>query len=214
MQLEHEFTVPVPRDQAWGVLMDVERIAPCMPGATLDSVDADSFAGRVKVKLGPIMVTYAGRARFVEADRTTGRAVIEASGKESRGTGTVQATIHTHLHEAGENTRVHVTTDLDITGRPAQFGRGVMVDVGNKLIGQFADCLAAQLAAGAAEPEPGSPARTGDAAVAPAPQPRPTAEHIDLLDTAGAPVLKRLLPVLGGLLVVVLLWRLLRRRRA
>ena len=219
MQLEHQFTVPVPRDQAWDVLMNVEQIAPCMPGATLDSVDGDEFAGRVKVKVGPIQVTYAGKARFEVADKEAGRAVIWASGRESRGSGTAQATIHTQLHEDGDSTRVEVVTDLDITGRPAQFGRGVMVEVGNKILGQFTDCLEAQIQAGKAaeaapaEGAPGeAPAEGAAPKLAAVPPPRPSAEAIDLLETAGAPVLKRVLPLVGALLAIFLVWRLVRRR--
>ncbi|MCW2902558.1 MAG: coxG2 [Streptosporangiaceae bacterium] len=145
MQLENSFTVPVPVDDAWAVLLDIRRIAPCMPGAIVDSVDGDDFSGRVKVKLGPINLTYQGQAAFVEKDAAAHRAVIDARGKDQRGNGTAAATVTATLTDEGSTTRVDVLTDLNITGRPAQFGRGVMTDVGNKLIGQFADGLAAQL---------------------------------------------------------------------
>jgi carbon monoxide dehydrogenase subunit G len=148
VQLENSFTVPVPIDEAWRVLMDIERIAPCMPGAALDSVTGDDFTGRVKVKLGPINLTYQGKATFVERDEAGHRAVIDARGKDQRGNGTAAAVVTATLAGEGSTTRVDVLTDLNITGRPAQFGRGVMTDVGNKLLGQFADKLAAQLAAG------------------------------------------------------------------
>ncbi|MGY1737372.1 SRPBCC family protein [Geodermatophilus sp. SYSU D00684] len=148
MQLENSFTVPVPVDEAWRVLLDIERIAPCMPGAALDSVSGDDFTGRVKVKLGPINLTYQGKASFVEKDEAAHRAVIDARGKDQRGNGTAAAVITARLQGEGTTTRVDVLTDLNITGRPAQFGRGVMTDVGNKLLGQFADKLAAQLATG------------------------------------------------------------------
>jgi carbon monoxide dehydrogenase subunit G len=151
VQLENSFTVPVPVDEAWRVLLDIERIAPCMPGAALDSVTGDDFTGRVKVKLGPINLTYQGKASFVEKDEAVHRAVIDAKGKDQRGNGTAAATITAQLAAEGSTTRVHVLTDLNITGRPAQFGRGVMTDVGNKLLGQFADKLAAQLGAGDAQ---------------------------------------------------------------
>jgi carbon monoxide dehydrogenase subunit G len=146
VQLENSFTVPVPVDDAWRVLLDIERIAPCMPGAALDTVAGDDFTGRVKVKLGPINLTYAGKASFVEKDEAAHRAVIDAKGKDQRGNGTAAAVITATLAGEGSVTRVNVLTDLNITGRPAQFGRGVMTDVGNKLLGQFADKLAAQLA--------------------------------------------------------------------
>jgi carbon monoxide dehydrogenase subunit G len=151
VQLENSFTVPVPVDEAWRVLLDIERIAPCMPGAALDSVDGDAFTGRVKVKLGPINLTYQGKASFIEKDEAAHRAVIDARGKDLRGNGTAAAVVTANLKSEGPITRVDVLTDLNITGRPAQFGRGVMTDVGNKLLGQFADKLAAQLGAGDAQ---------------------------------------------------------------
>ena len=150
MKLEHEFTVPATLDEAWAVLLDVEKVAPCMPGATLTSVDGDDFTGTVKVKVGPIQVTYKGQAKFVEKDDAAHRVVIEASGKEARGSGTAAATVTANLRADGSKTVAHVVTDLNITGRPAQFGRGVMADVGAKLIGQFADCLADELGGGGA----------------------------------------------------------------
>jgi carbon monoxide dehydrogenase subunit G len=151
VQLENSFTVPVPIDEAWRVLLDIERIAPCMPGAALDTVDGDDFTGRVKVKLGPINLTYQGKASFIEKDEAAHRAVIDARGKDQRGNGTAAATVTARLKSEGSITRVDVLTDLSITGRPAQFGRGVMTDVGNKLLGQFADKLAAQLGEGDAQ---------------------------------------------------------------
>jgi carbon monoxide dehydrogenase subunit G len=150
MNLEHEFTVPVPIDEAWRVLLDVERVAPCMPGATLLSVDGRDFTGSVKVKVGPITVTYNGKATFAEVDDAAHRAVIEASGKETRGAGTAAATVTTQLEGRGATTQVRVTTDLNVTGRPAQFGRGVMAEVGGKLVQQFATCLADELSGGGA----------------------------------------------------------------
>ncbi len=148
MQLEHSFTVPVGIDDAWRILLDIERIGPCMPGATIESVDGDDFTGSVKVKLGPINLTYKGKASFVEKDETAHRAVIDARGRDARGNGTAAAKVTAKLAEAGSETTVNVVTDLDITGKPAQFGRGVMADVGNKLIGQFANCLAETLGGG------------------------------------------------------------------
>src|SRR5713101_6008477 len=132
MELEHSFTIPVPPEQAWEALLDVERVAPCMPGATIDAVDGDVISGRIKEKVG--------QARVV---------VLEASGKETRGTGTASATVRSMLQDLGGQTRVTVHTTMNITGRPAQFGRGVMVEVGSKIIEKFATNLAAQLATGA-----------------------------------------------------------------
>ncbi|MGN6686299.1 MAG: SRPBCC family protein [Actinomycetales bacterium] len=164
MELEHSFTVPAGVEDAWRTLLDVESIAPCMPGATLESVDGDSFTGKVKVKLGPISITYGGEATFVSKDEASHTAVIEAAGKEARGSGTAKATVTATLtSESADSTRVDVRTDLNITGRPAQFGRGVMNDVGAKLIGQFADCLAGKMAAGAT-PSPNAAAAASGAA--------------------------------------------------
>jgi len=166
MQLTHNFTVPADIEQAWQVLLDIERIAPCMPGAALDTVDGDEFTGTVKVRLGPIGLTYRGKARWLTRDADSHRAVIDAQGKDARGNGTAKATITATLTAQGESTDVTVVTDLTITGKPAQFGRGVMVDVGNKLIGQFADCLAGTLAgpepAGGADQPAGGPSDGAD----------------------------------------------------
>lgn len=215
MEMEHEFTVPVPVDQAWDVLLDVERVAPCMPGATVESVDGDSFTGRVKVKVGPITVAYAGSASFLEKDAEARRVVVEAKGKETRGAGTAAATVTAQLTEADAGTNVAVTTDLAITGRPAQFGRGVMHDVGNKLLGQFADCLAGQLSAGGtpadstAEPAPaasGEPAAepVGTADAAP-PAARPTSDTINLAQVAGGSVMRRFGPAIGVIVIIVII---------
>lgn len=155
MELEHSFTVPVGIEKAWDVLLDVETIAPCMPGAALETVHGDEFTGTVKVKLGPIGLTYKGKAAFTEKDAAAHRVVIDAQGRDARGNGTAKAIVTAILTSASEDsTDVVVKTDLAITGKPAQFGRGVMVDVGNKLIGQFADCLSGKLA-GTTELAPG-----------------------------------------------------------
>jgi carbon monoxide dehydrogenase subunit G len=282
MKLENSFLVPVPVDQAWRVLQDVERIAPCMPGATLDTVEGDSFTGRVKVKVGPIMLTYSGKASFQDKDETAHSMLIHASGKETRGSGTATATVEASLKPEGDATRVLLTTDLAVTGKPAQFGRGVMADVSGKLIDQFAKCLASEVESGssaeappaetdaAEEPTGGRPAAaetavssvgataaapaapplppsgapqqaapapatplaaagsdTDRGAASPAPastpaatakpaapaRPRPQqAEAIDLLGTAGMPVAKRLAPVAAGIVALIVLVRLLRRR--
>jgi carbon monoxide dehydrogenase subunit G len=151
MELEHSFTVPVPEARAWEVLLDVERVAPCMPGATLDSVDGDVISGRIKVKVGPIAMTYAGTARFTERDPAAHVITLEASGKETRGAGTASAKVRSMLEGQNGQTHVVVHTTLNVTGRPAQFGRGVMAEVGGKLIGVFASNLAAMLAAEPAE---------------------------------------------------------------
>lgn len=141
MELCHSFSVPTSIEHAWEVLRDIERIGPCMPGAVVDEVDGDEFKGRVNVKVGPMQVLYQGEAAFTHVDEDNHRAVIEAKGQESRGAGTARATITAELVEREAMTEVTVLTDLAITGKPAQFGRGVMADVGEKLLGQFADCL-------------------------------------------------------------------------
>ena len=151
MELEHEFTIPVPVDRAWPVLLDVEQVAPCMPGASLDSVDGDEFSGRLKVKVGPITVTYKGDAKITEKDVDNHAVTMEASGKEARGTGTASATVNAQLYDEGDNTRVTVKTNFNVTGKPAQFGRGVLADVGGKLVERFAGRLAEQLAGGGDE---------------------------------------------------------------
>ena len=137
MHLENEFTVPVGIDEAWTMLLDLQRVVPCFPGATLDSVDHESFTGSVKMKLGSVSMVYKGSGIFTERD--------DAKGRESRGSGTATATVTTQLEPAGEGTRVKVVSDLKVTGKVAQFGRGVMVDITDKLLGQFADCIAKNL---------------------------------------------------------------------
>jgi carbon monoxide dehydrogenase subunit G len=203
MQLEHSFTVPVGVGEAWIVLLDLERVAPCMPGAAIDTVEGDDFSGSVKVKLGPINLTYKGNASFVEKDETAHRVVIDARGRDARGNGTAAATVSATLTSQGPAvTKVEVITDLNVTGKPAQFGRGVMVDVGTKLIDQFADCLAVQLGGNrrASAPELAAPALSGPVSV-----PAPTVagpEPVNLLTSAGPAVLKRLAPFVGGALLL------------
>jgi len=149
VELENRFTVPASVDTAWAVLLDVPRIAPCMPGAALTEVDGDRFAGTVKVKLGPINLTYRGTATILSRDDAMHVAVIEGTGKEPRGTGTAKALITCRLVGKGDETDVEVDTDLRITGKPAQFGRGVLADVSGKLVDQFAACLAEEIGADA-----------------------------------------------------------------
>jgi uncharacterized protein len=160
MRLDHTFTVSVPVDEAWKVLLDLPTVAPCMPGATLTGVEGDTFTGTVKVKLGPVALTYQGKGRFVERDEAAHRVVIEASGRDPRAAGTAAATVTATLLADGDVTRVDVLTDLTVTGRPAQFGRGMLADVSGKLIGQFADCLADTLTAPAAAAAPAPAAVT------------------------------------------------------
>lgn len=156
IELEHSFYVPVPPDQAWDVLLDVQRVAPCMPGATVESVDGDEVSGKIKVKVGPIALTYTGKATFTRRDEAAHAVKIEAAGKETRGAGTASATVVATLNEENGQTRVNMYTTLNVTGRPAQFGRGVMAEVSGKIIEKFAANLAGQLA-GAGQPEAAVP---------------------------------------------------------
>jgi uncharacterized protein len=248
MKLENTFTIDAPVEKAWKALNTPEAVAPCFPGATLTTYEGDSFAGTVKVKLGPIAMTYKGKGTYVSRDDAAKQVVIEANGRDSRGNGTANATVTASLAADGaDTTSVSMVTDMTITGKPAQFGRGVISDVADKIIRQFAGCVARKLAeeeatvpassaAGGSEatsdiPTP-APAPRGAATTAPAggseaisdrvpERPAATAatngavrsdvDAIDQLDTAGAPALKRLLPVAGGGLILVMVVLLVRR---
>jgi carbon monoxide dehydrogenase subunit G len=175
MELEHSFTIPVPLERAWQVLLDVEQVAPCMPGATVDSVEGDTVTGRIKVKVGPVMLTYSGSARFTERDEQNRSVTLEASGKETRGSGTASATVRSSLQDEGGQTRVVVHTNMSVTGRPAQFGRGMIAEVGGRIIEKFAANLAAQLAGGG-QPLAGLPASNGAGPGAAAPGPAPSGD--------------------------------------
>ncbi|MFD5031384.1 SRPBCC family protein [Streptomyces sp. NPDC058405] len=171
MKIDNEFTVGVPIDRAWEALTDLEGIAPCMPGAQLTGVDGDVYSGNVKIKVGPVISQYAGTAQLVEKDEAAHRAVIRARGKDSRGAGNATALIDAVLHEEGAGTVVTVATDLNVTGKIAQFGSGMIQEVSVKLLGQFVQNLEAELhvAPGAAA----APARTPTPAPAPGPVARP-----------------------------------------
>jgi carbon monoxide dehydrogenase subunit G len=228
MEFTNEFTIPVGVDEAFEVLTDLERVAPCMPGATLEEVDGDTYSGRVKVKVGPMTLTYSGTAELTESDPQAHTARIEAAGREKRGAGTASADVRANLQDKGDETLVTVTTDINVTGKPAQFGRGVMGDVGAKIIDRFADNLRDMLSGeeeeepeAAATPEPTAPAAAAPASAAPAAEPAtstgprkvdyraPRDEALDLMDVAGEATAKRLVPVLAAavLLLVVILWR-------
>lgn len=148
MELTHDFVVPAAIDAAWATFMDLEGVGSCFPGATVTEATGETFAGTVKVKLGPIALVYAGAGQFIERDDAAHRAVIEAKGKDKRGNGTAGATVVIQLAPAdgGSHTRVDVTTELAITGKPAQFGRGVMQDVSDKLLAQFVACIEGKFA--------------------------------------------------------------------
>jgi uncharacterized protein len=272
MELTNDFRVAVPVERTWEVLNDVELIAPCMPGAQLQEIEGDDYRGIVKVKVGPVTAQYKGVARFVERDEANHKMVLRAEGRETRGQGNANATITAQMTPDGDGTAVSVVTDLTVTGRVAQFGRGVMADVSSKLLGQFVDCLENKLltddtgsstgasasSGSSTKPDPVVPAATegvatggeghgpldiasegaaasrklDDAADAMSssgpstasgangtsgPQVRvidsPDVEAVDLLDAAGAPVVKRALPVVAGLSALWLISIFLRRRR-
>ena len=158
MQLENTFTIDAPIEKAWEALNTPETVAPCFPGATLTEYEGDTFTGTVKVKLGPISLTYKGKGVYKERDDAAHRVVIDATGRDSRGNGTAEATVTgTMVADGPDKTSVTMVTDMKITGRPAQFGRGVISDVADKIIGQFAACVASKLQAGEpAEVEAGS----------------------------------------------------------
>ncbi|SHL16121.1 Carbon monoxide dehydrogenase subunit G [Pseudonocardia thermophila] len=236
MQLENTFTIAAPIDKAWKALNTPETVAPCFPGATLTDYQGDEFSGTVKVKLGPISLTYKGKGVYKERDDANYRVVIDASGRDARGNGTASAIVTGTLTADGpDKTSVKMVTDMTITGKPAQFGRGVINDVANKIIGQFAACVAEKLtaeeapaeeapaAAEAKEEAPAAPASTNGStapnaapatSTAPKPAMRSDVDAIDLLDTAGAPVLKRLAPVIGGVLVLLILLAIRRSRKS
>ena len=232
MELDNSFTVPVPPEQAWDVLLDVERIAPCMPGASVDEVDGDVVNGRIRIKVGPVSLTYRGTAKFTERDPEARIAVVEASGKETRGAGTASATVRASLAPDPSGTLVTMHTEMNVTGRPAQFGRGVMVEVGGKLVDQFAANLAkllagdqggdASAAAAAGESAPSSVAEAADTAVgdvAAATATTATAadfeqeDSLNLIRLVGPAILKRAVPVIIAAVGVTLVSRLLWRRR-
>ena len=219
MELSNEFEVSVGIDEAWTILTDLERIAPCLPGAQLDEVEGDEYRGRVKVKVGPITAQYKGTARIVERDDAAHTALVEATGRDTRGQGNATATIRAELSATSDTiTHVSLVTDLAVTGKVAQFGRGAMGDVSAKLLGQFVENLEATVL-GAGDPTPPAEleaetetAVTGAEPEAVAP-PSVEVEPIDLMATAGSPLLKRALPLVGVSLLAFIVVRFVRRRR-
>lgn len=232
MELEHHFEVPVGIDDAWAHLLDMGQIAACFPGATLTSGDGHEYTGSVKVKLGPIQLVYEGSARIIEADETIHQATIEASGSAARsGSTAVMTVIATAESVSASSTAVTMKTNLTITGRPAQFGRGVMSEVGDKILGRFADCLSETLTksdnGGVREQDADTTASVGSPSSAPAaasgrsaesdsfthvPITAASHEPIDLLESARGSIIKRLAPVVGGLILLWLMRALFRRR--
>ncbi len=223
MELNNEFEVDRPISDAWALLTDVERIAPCLPGAQLEEIEGEEFRGSVKVKVGPITANYKGKATFIEKDDVNHKVVLRAEGRDAR-QGNANATITATLVSVGSGTKVSVSTDLAVTGKVAQFGRGVMAEVSEKLLKQFVVNLEAKVLAEGSAPSaspvaaaPTSPVPTQEAADHSEPTVRriaPTApvEPVDLLGATGAPLLKRLAPVLVGVLALFVVMRWLRRR--
>jgi uncharacterized protein len=206
VELNNEFRVAVPAAKTWEVLTDVERVAPCLPGATLLSVNGDEFTGAVKVKVGPITVSYKGEAAFQEKDAAGQRVVLKASGRETRGNGNAAALVTAQLKDEGDATSVVITTDLTISGKAAQFGRGVLADVATKLIGQFAKSLEAELLGGSA------PTAT-TAATAPSATQADAGDSVDLLKVVAVPLAKRFAPVIAGVTAGAAIGFLLGRRK-
>ncbi|MGX9788274.1 SRPBCC family protein [Mycobacterium sp. MMS18-G62] len=207
MELNNEFRVAVPAAKTWEVLTDVERVAPCLPGATLLSVDGDEFTGAVKVKVGPITVSYNGNAAFVEKDAAAQRVVLKATGKETRGSGNASAVVTAQLKDEGDATSVVITTDLTISGKAAQFGRGVLADVAGNLIGQFARALEADLLGASSAATTAPTAETIAAASQPA-----AGDSVDLLKVVAVPMAKRAAPAIAALAAGALIGFLLGRR--
>ncbi len=215
MDLTHRFTVPTSVEETWAHFNDIASVAECFPGAAVTSVEDDVFQGTVKVKLGPIALLYTGSGTFVEKDEAAHRFVVDAKGKDKRGNGTAGALVTLTMAPNGAATDVEVVTDLAITGKPAQFGRGVMQDVSDKLLGQFVGCLESRLSAGSPQAEAGSAEPVEAAASEPGPAPAPLAQQDDAVDL-GSTVLPVLLkaygkPVAGVLVALIVLWWLIRR---
>ena len=210
MELNNEFRVAVPAATVWDVFTDVERVAPCLPGATLLSVDGDDFTGAVKVKVGPITVSYKGVATYEEKDVAARRLVLRAEGKETRGNGTAAATVTAQLKDEGDATTVVITTDLAISGKAAQFGRGVLADVSGNLIAQFARSLEAELLGGATASAQSTAAPTAENAAVAA---QPGADSVDLLTLVAVPMAKRYGPALGAAAAAGVIGFLVGRRR-
>ena len=217
MNWTNTFEVEAPPDEVFRILLDVPTIAPCMPGAELTGqTDDGGYEGTVKVKLGPITAQYKGKASITETDEAAHRAVLVAEGKETRGQGTASATVTASCRPQGTGTVVEIETDLKLTGRVAQFGRGVLQDVSAKLIGQFADCLATTVLApggtsagadaGASSSSDGSTSNSASPR-----RPRPTPDAVDLAEVAGGAVAKRVVPVVAAFVILLIIWRLVRR---
>jgi uncharacterized protein len=227
IELDNSFTVPVPPEQAWDVLLDVERIAPCMPGASVLSIsdDGNEIEGQVKVKLGPLSLTYKGTAKFTDKDQAHQAIAIEASGKETRGAGTASAHVQATLKPDAAGTVVSIHTSLNVTGRPAQFGRSLLPEVSGKLIAQFAsnlqDLISADSGTNATAAEGGDASSEAEAgasvpvAVKPAAAAPKQEESLNAFKFVVVPVLKRIIPVAAiGAAITIAIRKLIGRGKA
>lgn len=211
MDLNHEFVVNVPVDQAWQILTDLERIAPCLPGAQLTEVEGDTYRGQVKVKVGPILAQFKGQASFVSRDDAAHKATLKGEGRDTTGKGNASAMITAELTSVSEaSTKCTVHTDLSISGKVAQFGRGALADVSDKLLAQFSENLN-QLISASPAPAAASTSTTSPEPVEASAPEQPAVRKIDgpevaplnLLDTAGSTIAKRAIPALIGIAVLV-----------
>ena len=211
MDLNHEFVVNVPVDQAWQILTDLERIAPCLPGAQLTEVEGDTYRGQVKVKVGPILAQFKGQASFVSRDDAAHKATLKGEGRDTTGKGNASAMITAELTSvSATSTKCTVHTDLSISGKVAQFGRGALADVSDKLLAQFSENLNQLISASPASAPASTSTATSEPATTTAPeQPRvrkidgPEVAPLNLLDTAGSTIAKRAIPALIGIAVLV-----------
>jgi carbon monoxide dehydrogenase subunit G len=210
VEFTHEFRVPADVDTTFATLMDLEKVAPCMPGAQLDGFDGDTYTGHVKVKVGPIQTVYRGTAKVIEIDEKAKRASIQAKGKETRGTGTAAANVTAMLREEAGETIVTVVSQIDVTGKPAQFGRGIMAEVGEQIIAQFAQRLKTLLESERDGGATGEAKATQDEPQTASAQKQDDA--LDLMTLAAAATMKRVVPVVVGLVAVALvIWWLVSR---
>jgi len=203
MDLHHEFTVNVPVDEAWRVLTDLERIAPCLPGAQLTEVEGETYRGQVKVKVGPILAQFKGQASFVSRDDAAHTATLKGEGRDTTGKGNASAMITAELTAVdATSTRCVVNTDLSISGKVAQFGRGALADVSDKLLAQFVENLNQLIASAPPTPATSAPAtQTNEVRIIDSAEVAP----LDLLGTAGAPILKRAIPVIVAAIAIVVI---------
>ena len=215
MILDNEFRVSVPIERAWEVLTDIPLIAPCLPGAELTGHDGDEYTGKIKIKVGPVTSHYSGKALLTVRDEATRHVEIQADGRDSKGSGNASATITADMAEDGDGTKVTIHTDLKISGKVAQFGKGMIAEVSGKLIGQFVDCIEQRLlgedVVDAVAAESVAASATGADAGRPAAVHEPV-EALDLMDLAGNSIYKRLAPI-GIVIALLILARILLRRR-